>query len=140
MNTPLTHYDDLCTIVGDDQARGNYAKDVSKKLGNSRPNPLFEDPINLCENDDIEASKSQFEAETPSVERLDPHSQNVKSASGVTSTSNAKPHSKRKGGKGRDDDSLMCELIESMSHSIQNQHILHWTDRMSKALHEHCGR
>ena len=61
----------------------------------------------------------------------------MKSASGVTSTSNAKPHSKRKGGKGRDDDSLMRELIESMSHSIQNQHILHWTDRMSKALSAH---
>ncbi|XP_020266335.1 uncharacterized protein LOC109841808 [Asparagus officinalis] len=132
LNTPLTHYDDLCVIVGDDQARGNLSKDMCKKLGSSRPLEFSEQFVNLDENDNDEGPTSHFEPVIPSGEQTYTQAQNVKSSSGVTSTSNVKTQSKKKSG-----DSLTRDLIESMSYSIQNQHILHWSESMAKALLAH---
>ncbi|XP_020243296.1 uncharacterized protein LOC109821524 [Asparagus officinalis] len=52
LNTPLIHYDNLCCIAGDDQAKGDLTKDMTEKLG-SKQHVLIadEEHVDLSDNE-----------------------------------------------------------------------------------------
>ena len=109
--------------MGDDQARGDFVRPVYDKIGTNNVIPLDDDDADI---------PHESETEPQSDANTTPHSTSRKSQHESTT----KPSSSKRPRKSNDDE-LIRSFVETMSESIRNQHIIHWTEQLAAALKNH---
>ncbi|XP_020262666.1 uncharacterized protein LOC109838652 [Asparagus officinalis] len=104
VNKPLTHYDDLSLIIGDDQARGEFACDAWKKFSRS-------ESINLGDDGDSPLPASQ----SPQVHILDEEDTPPPKETPAISSSKAKVCvAKGKARRNNLEDELMLKMVDKI--------------------------
>ncbi|XP_020264050.1 uncharacterized protein LOC109839986 [Asparagus officinalis] len=114
INKPLPFYKHLQKIMGDDQARSDFVRPVYDKIGTKNVIPLDDDDMDI---------PLKSEVEPQSDANVTPNSTSRKSQR----ESNTKPSSSKRP-RHSNDDELIRSFVESMSESIRNQHIIHWSE------------
>ncbi|XP_020276809.1 uncharacterized protein LOC109851186 [Asparagus officinalis] len=118
--------------MGEDQSCGDFAKDVyGKFLTIDIPDEFYDD------NDQVDVEPENANAQPNEGNVNLPPTNNYLNCI-LPTTSNVKTSSKKKGSKSSNDDDLMCNFVETMSYSIQNQNMINWTEKLSKALNAHA--
>ncbi|XP_020240800.1 uncharacterized protein LOC109819476 [Asparagus officinalis] len=110
-------------IMGDDQARGDFVRPIYDKIGTNNVIPLDDDDMDI---------PLESEVEPQSDANITPNSTSRKSQR----ESKTKPSSSKRP-RHSNDDELIHSFVESMSESIRNQHIIHWTEQLAAALKNH---
>ncbi|XP_020266012.1 uncharacterized protein LOC109841454 [Asparagus officinalis] len=132
INKPLPHFKNLQVIMGDDQAKGDFVRPVYANIGSSRSIPIPDDDCEILEESEAEPQSDACNApRSGAVNQPQPTRYKTKSKDNTTSSSSKKTR------KFNREEEMMCAFVESMSQSMRNQHVIHWTEQLATALNEH---
>ena len=118
--------------MGDDQAKGDFVRPVYANIGSSRSIPIPDDDCEILEESETEPqSDACNQPRSGAVNQPQPTRYKTKSKDNMTSSSNKKTR------KSNREEEMLCAFVESMSQSMRNQHVIHWTEQLAAALKEH---